>query len=442
MGNLVMAGQLILALSILIVLHECGHFFPARWFNTRVEKFYLFFDPWFSLAKKKIGDTEYGIGWLPLGGYVKIAGMVDESMDKEQLKLPPQPWEFRSKPAWQRLIIMLGGVTVNFILGFFLFAMVLWVWGKEFLPTEEAKYGFAMDSSMIRAGFRNGDVILSVGDRKLEKVEPGQFMKEVLINGARSATVRREGDMMQKVDFGDQLVSDLQDLGSRREVAYAPQAPFIIGEAVAGKPAAEAGLQKGDQLLKVNSAVTMFSQNFREEIKKYGNNKVELTYLRGKDTLRTSLVVSAEGTIGVMQKDPSELFSLKKESFSLAQAVPQGIADGWNFLGVQVSAFKKMVTGELSARKNLGGFVDIARQFGDVWDWQRFWAMTASLSILLAFMNLLPIPALDGGYVLFLIWEIVSGKKVSDEFMEKAVTIGFFLLLALLVYANGLSFFR
>ena len=437
-----MVGQLLLALSILVILHECGHFFPAKWFKIRVEKFYLFFDPWFSVVKKQVGDTEYGIGWLPLGGYVKIAGMMDESMDKEQMKLPPKPWEFRSKPAWQRLIIMIGGVVVNFLLGILIFIGVNWAWGKDFLPTSEVKYGMAFDSTMLRTGFQDGDLLLKIGDSTLTRVEPGTFLKEVLLRNARIAVVRRNGEEV-KITLTEEFVAESQKGGRRKKSLMLARMPFEIDSVAPNKPAAAAGLRKGDRIIGLADTIfTPYHSDFVKAVAPFAEKKVKVIALRGSDTLRLEITPTAEGKIGVGPREATAFFKFGHQPFTLAQAIPQGYRDASGFLGDQLSAFAQMFRGKINAKDNLGSLISIGRMYGPVWDWERFWIMTASLSIILAFMNLLPIPALDGGYVMFLLWEVGTGKRVSDSFMEKAITVGFFLMLGLMVLALGLDISR
>lgn len=435
-----MVGQLLLALSILVILHEGGHFLPAKWFKTRVEKFYLFFDPWFSVVKKQVGETEYGIGWLPLGGYVKISGMIDESMDKEQMAGPAQPWEFRSKPAWQRLIIMLGGVTVNFLLGFFLFAMVLWGWGKEHIPTSEARQnGMAFDSLLLKNGFRQGDLILKVGDKPFDRLDANDFRKTVMLNGVRQATVVR-GGQTQVVTFSDDFAKQLPKI-LKSELLLA-RVPFVVDTALAGKPAAIAGIQKGDRIVSVNGQPMMFYDEFKSLANQFKSQTVPFGIISAKgDTLSKTVTISEHGTIGVGPKY-GDFFKTDTQTYTLAQAFPAGVEMGWGFLTDQMQAFGMMFRGNLSVKDNLGSVISIGKLFDPSWDWRIFWTVTASLSIILAFMNLLPIPALDGGYVLFLIWEVITGRKVSDKFMERAVTVGFFLLIGLMVFALGLDVWR
>jgi regulator of sigma E protease len=446
MDFLIKVGQLLLSLSILIVLHEMGHFLPAKWFKTRVEKFYLFFDapPFNSLWKKTKGETEYGIGWLPLGGYVKISGMVDESMDTEFKNQPPQPWEFRSKPAWQRLIIMLGGVTVNFILGFFIFAMILWTCGRDYLPSTELKqYGTAFDSILIQQGFQNGDVITKIGDQPFERFETVTFLEKVVLGNERNVTVLRDGQE-QTVRISDDIARKVTDRGVPKSALLAPRFPFFVGSTAPASPAEKAGLLAEDQIIRFNSKPTEFYDQFVIEAQSNKGKPVEIGIIRNSDTLNVSLTMTDEGTIGVYAKNMNKLLHFEKEEFSLLKAIPEGYKDGVNFLGSQISAFGKMFSGQISANKNLGSFISIGNMFpkASEFSWEAFWHLTATLSLVLAFMNLLPIPGLDGGYVMFLIWEVVTGRKVSDSFLEKAVTVGFFLLIGLMVYALGLDLWR
>ena len=442
MGYLIMAGQLFLSLSILIVLHEMGHFFPARWFKTRVEKFYLFFDPWFSLFKIKKGETEYGIGWLPLGGYVKISGMIDESMDREQMAGPPQPWEFRSKPAWQRLIIMLGGVTVNFILGFFLYGMVLWTWGEEFLPTQNVKYGIAVSKLGEDMGLRDGDQVLAVNGRQLTEFGDNQVRREIVINNAKSLEIERDGQKMT-LPIDPKFVQVLSSYASKDEGLYGVRMPFVIGRIAPKTPAADADFKLKDRIIAVNGKSTAYYHEFSKMVVPLKNKAIKVTVLRNqKDTVIVPVTTTAEGKIGVASYEPAYYFKIERKDYTLGQALPAGVVKGVAFLGDQVKAFGQMFKGKIKASESLGGFASIATMFGDVWDWERFWRMTAVLSLILAFMNLLPIPALDGGHVMFLLYEIVSGRKPSDKFMEYATIVGFIIVIGLVLFANGLDIFR
>jgi regulator of sigma E protease len=432
----------VLSLSLLIVLHEMGHFFPAKWFKTRVEKFYLFFDfaPFNSLFKIKRGDTEYGIGWLPLGGYVKISGMVDESMDTEALKEPPKPWEFRSKPAWQRLIIMIGGVTVNFLLGFFIFGMMLWVYGEQYIPVDQLQYGMQVDSVLMTQGLRNGDRVVKVGDQPYDRLDPMAFVRGIALNNASTVTVQRDGQEITlplAADFGARLTSsDVQ-----KKFLLLPRVPFEVAEVAAGTPASKIDLKKGDRLVSINGIPTPFYEDFAQQASQLKGQTITLGVLRGQDTLQQSLTLKEDGKLGVM-REMTKFFKTEREYYSLGAALPAGVSKGLSFLDDQMKAFGQMFKGKISAKDNLGSLISIGNMFPSTFDWEAFWRITASLSLILAFMNLLPIPALDGGYVMFLIWEVVTGKRVSDQFMEKAVTAGFFLLLGLMTLALGLDFWR
>ena len=436
MDYVVMAGQLFLSLSILIVLHEMGHFFPAKWFNTRVEKFYLFFDPWFELFKIKRGDTEYGIGWLPLGGYVKISGMIDESMDREQMKLPPQPWEFRSKPAWQRLIIMLGGVTVNFILGFLLFGLVLWTWGEQYLPNENATYGIHVDSLGMDLGLQNGDKILAIGGNPVEKFGGNLLKREIIINDAKSVTIERNGQEKQ-ISIDEKYVDILSRHENKGMQIFVPRSPFVINAVVDTMAAGKAGLQKGDKVIGLNGQSTPFYDDFTAIAKQNKGKSVNIQFLRNeRDTMTKSLVLSERGQIGALRESLDFFFDLETQEYSFAEAMPAGYRKGYNFLADQIKAFGQIFKGKIKASESLGGFGSIASMFPTYWDWERFWTMTAILSLILGFMNLLPIPALDGGHVMFLLYEVVSGRKPSDKFMEYATIAGFVLVMGLVLFAN------
>jgi regulator of sigma E protease len=432
MEILIRAGQLILSLSILIIFHEAGHFTFAKLFKTRVEKFYLFFDPWFSLFKTKWGETEYGIGWLPLGGYVKISGMIDESMDKEQLKQPAQPWEFRSKPAWQRLLIMLGGVLVNFILAFAIYVMILFVWGEEYLPTENAKYGIVVDSLGQELGLQNGDKIVSVNGKKIDNFRG--IVPELLLNDPKVIQVDRNG---QKVDiyFTDEMIGKII---KHKGPFFTVRIPFIAYDFVKDSPAKKAGMQKDDKIIAINGQEVLYFDEFANKIADYKDKEVTISVIRNGEKKDLQIHVSPEGKIGVYPlTDFDRLFNMKKVDYSLAQAIPAGITKGYNEIGNYLKQFKLIFTPETKAYESVGGFIAIGSIFPAEWDWQIFWSMTALLSIMLAVINILPIPALDGGHVLFLIFEIVSGRKPSDKFLEYAQIVGMVILFSLLIFANG-----
>lgn len=433
--------QLFASLSLLIVLHELGHFLPARWFRTRVEKFYLFFDPWFSVVKKKIGETEYGIGWIPLGGYVKISGMIDESMDKEQLKGEPQPWEFRSKPAWQRLIIMLGGVTVNFLLGFFIFGMMLFIWGDQYLPANQVKYGIATSEMARELGLKDGDQMLAVGQVPFDKFNDGVVVKEILIHNAATITVIRDGQTMD-VTVPENAASRLASESKKKEALFTPRIPFKAQKLAPGSPAETAGIREGDLIISLNNEPMPFYSDFKNRVKTIPNTQVTVGVLRGIDTISLVLTTTEQGTIGVFPAPPSDYMTFESQSYTFFEAMPAGVVKGWKFLATQLSAFGQMFSGKINPSDSLGGFISIGNMFPAYWSWFDFWQMTAILSLILAFMNLLPIPALDGGHVIFLLWEVVTGRKVSDKVMEYATMAGFIFVIALVLYANGLDILR
>ena len=443
MDTLITVGQLVLSLSILIVLHEFGHFLPARLFGTRVEKFYLFFDPGFSLFKKQIGETEYGIGWLPLGGYVKISGMIDESFDTEQLEKDPEPWEFRAKPAWQRLIIMLGGVTVNFILGFFIYAMVLFAYGEEYFPSENVTAGIAVDSLGQEIGLENGDKILRVGNVPFERFNDRIVLREIAINNARNIEVERGG---QDVDIAvDPKWTDvLTRYENKNARLFGMRMPLVVGGVAEGGPAEEAGLEKEDRIVSVNGTSTPYFDQVTTLLMENKGQSVTLG-VQAKDSERTRevpLTLTDDGRIGIAVAPPEYFYDTERQEYTLGEALPAGVDQGVNFLSDQFKAFGQMFAGNIKFTESLGGFASIGSMFGNTWNWERFWYMTASLSLILAFMNLLPIPALDGGHVMFLLYEVVTGNKPSDKFMERATMVGFVIVLGLVVLANGLDIWR
>lgn len=431
MEILIQATQLILSLSILVVLHELGHFIPAKLFKTKVEKFYLFFDPWFSLFKFKKGETEYGIGWLPLGGYVKIAGMIDESMDKEQMKEEPKPWEFRSKPAWQRLIIMIGGVTVNVFLGMAIYAMVLFVWGSEYIPTKNLKYGIYADEIGQSIGLKNGDKILEIGGEKVEKFNDIQL--KILLEEKNTITVERDGSRQNIQVPQATLAEVIKQQQSFIEPAVIP----LVDVVVANSPAEESGLLKGDQILQVNETKTPFFQDVVKTLQTVKNTTVELLVLRNGSKTTLDASVSAEGTLGFAIQPMNEQLVFETQKYGLLESIPAGINKAYDSFDNYIKQIKLIFRPETEAYKSLGGFLTIGKAFSPTWDWERFWNFTAFLSIILAIMNILPIPALDGGHVMFLIYEIITGRKPHDKVMEYAQIAGIVILLALMLLANG-----
>ena len=437
MDKVSLALQLILSLSILVVLHELGHYLPAKWFKTRVEKFYLFFDPYFSLFKKQIGDTEWGIGWIPFGGYVKIAGMIDESMDKEQMKQPAQPWEFRSKKAWQRLIIMIGGVTVNFILGILIFAMMMFYWGESYVKTEDAKFGMVADSMGMKLGFKDGDKVIAVGGVPMTKFNPGLVNNEIVINQAKEIEIEREGEKIMLPIPAD-FVSEITKYENRGMALFHPRVKLEIKKVSEDGPAAKAGLKDGVQILGVNGIKTAYQHEFRKILQDNKGKSVDFMVVTGQDTISKSIVVSEKGTIGI----ELEGLNISYQKYGILESFPKGASMAVNFLGSQLKAFGQIFSGKIKATDSLGSVFSIATMFDTGWDWRVFWNITASLSILLAFFNLLPIPALDGGYVVFLLWEVITGKVPSDRFMEVVNYIGFIVLMGLMVFALGLDISR
>ncbi len=431
MEFLIKAAQLLMSLSILVILHELGHFIPAKLFKTRVEKFYLFFDPWFSVVKKKIGSTEYGIGWLPLGGYVKISGMIDESMDKEQMKKPAEPWEFRAKPAWQRLIIMLGGVTVNLLLGVFIYSMVLFAWGDTYLPNKNVVDGVVCSDFAKEIGFQNGDKIITIDEGEVERFSDiNENM--VLRDESFIVVVERDGDVLD-VSVGNNFIKHWKNSGKKR--LFSPRIIGEIAKFTKNSNSEKAGLLKGDILLSVNGAETKYFDEIRVELQNHKSKTVEIAVLRNDKDLFFSVEVSAEGMIGFYPSN--SVLDLSVERFSLISSFPAGYNLAMNKLGGYISQFALIFNSDNDLAGELGGFGAIGSMFPSVWDWYSFWSLTAFLSLMLAFMNLLPIPALDGGHVVFLLYEIAVGKPAPDKVMEYAQGVGMILLLGLLVFANG-----
>lgn len=441
MGVMTMIAQLILSLSILVVLHELGHFIPAKLFKTKVEKFFLFFDVKFALFKKKVGETVYGIGWLPLGGYVKIAGMVDESMDLEQMQQPPKPWEFRSKPAWQRLIIMLGGVTVNFLLGFLIFGMMLWAYGKEYIVNEKLEYGIFVDSLGTDLGLMDGDKIIAIGGDPMEEFSPVTLRREIVLNNAREITVERNGERID-IPVDARYVTILASNDYKDDYVIGPRIPFAIGAVSAGSNAEKAGLQKGDRIVAIDSMPLQFQHEVMNFFADAKGQTIRLGIIRNGDQQTIPVQVDESGKIGVGLQSFKDLGWTAREDYSLAKAIPGGFSEGLTFMGDWFKGIGKLFQGQVKAKDSLGGFISITQLFSTSWDWEQFWRITGVLSFILAIMNLLPIPALDGGHVMFLMWEVITGRKPGDKFMEYATYVGFALVLGLLVFANGLDIMR
>ncbi|RRJ93969.1 RIP metalloprotease RseP [Flavobacterium macacae] len=434
-------SQFLLSLSLLIVLHELGHFIPAKLFKTRVEKFYLFFDVKFSLLKKKVGETEYGIGWLPLGGYVKIAGMIDESMDKEQMALPPQPWEFRSKQAWQRLIIMLGGVTVNFILAIIIYIGMAFVYGNTYIANSELKDGVWVSSPVgEELGFKTGDKIIAVDGKKVEKFNDVPYS----VNFAKEVTIERNG-----AEQAIKLPVDVLDKVMKDERRYLDlRIPFVVSNLAEDSPNLNS-LEKGDMILSINGQ----KMRYADEVLAFNNanpgKTVDAVVFRKEKEENIKLTINKEGKLGTYQGNVKVdnleklgYYNISRETFSFAEAFPAGIQRSKDELGRYITQLKAIVNPDTGAYKGVGGFYAIFNVFPSVWSWEYFWGITAFLSIMLGVMNLLPIPALDGGHVMFLLFEIITRRKPSEKFMERAQVAGFFILIALVLFANGNDIYK
>ena len=445
MEILIKASQFILSLSLLIVLHELGHFIPAKLFKTRVEKFYLFFDYKFSIFKKKIGDTVYGIGWIPLGGYVKISGMIDESMDTEQLQEEPKPWEFRSKPAWQRLIIMLGGVFVNFVLGIFIYIMLMYSYGEKYLPNENVADGvWVQDSLAISLGLQNGDKILSVDGEEIKKFRD---ITIEFING-NNYTIERNGLVIEKelpVDFIDQLISRGKNAG----MIVRPRSPFMFAEFQENSLNVNSGFKDKDIVIAINGQSLKYHDEVETILQQNKGKEISMTVKRDSEDKTFNVAVSNNGKLeivlyGMGFSDLEKLgyYDLADIDYSFSEAIPAGINKSYETLTNYMKQLKKIFNPSTGAYKGLGGFISIGSIFPSTWSAETFWNITAFLSIMLGFMNLLPIPALDGGHVVFTLWEMITGKKPSDKFLEYAQVTGFILLIALLLFANGNDVFR
>ena len=431
MEVLIKAAQFFLSLSILIVIHELGHFLAAKWFKTRVEKFYLFFNPWFSIFKFKKGETTYGLGWLPLGGYVKISGMIDESMDKDQMKKPPQPHEFRSKPAWQRLIIMVAGVTFNVLLAIIIYIGMLTVSGERYLPAENLKYGIVADSLAQEVGMKTGDKIIAVNN---EKVDDFMEIPLLFVRGeAKNVTVQRNSEQIT-LDVPDELFGKL--ISTRGAGFINIRFPFIIAGIQDESPAQQAGIKENDHIIGINDKETWSFHEFRKEIVNYTGQETRLIVSR-EDTIKELLVQIPEtGIIGVYPKSEFDLLEFKTISYSIFEAIPAGTVKAYKTTTSYISDLALLFRPEVKVRESLGGFITIGGIFAPTWNWEHFWRITAFLSVILAIMNLLPIPALDGGHVMFLMYEIIAGRKPADKFLEYAQTVGMILLLSLLLYVN------
>jgi regulator of sigma E protease len=435
MGVFIQIAQFLFSLSILILLHEAGHFFTAKLFKIRVEKFYLFFDPWFSLFKFKRGETEYGIGWLPLGGYVKISGMIDESMDKEQMKLPPEPWEFRAKPGWQRLIVMVAGVSVNLILGFLIYCALIYTQGTQETPISNLKYGIYCDSLASNAGLRRTDTIIGVGNIKINTLD--SIVPSILLDGAKSIEVRRNGNIIS-IPISKTTLSDM--LGDPKGFIDAGF-PCVVDSVMPGMGAAKAGLRKNDSIVALDTIPIHIYQDLAPLLMKRKNKMVNLTMYRYKQLKMVTASINNDGKLGFYPKGPSNYIKTVKKQYSFFQSIPAGFNRAVKTVVVNVKSFVMLFTVK-GAHKHLGGFISIGKNYAPVWDWSSLWQLTAFLSIMLAFINILPIPALDGGHVMFLVYEMITGRKPNEKVLEYAQYAGMILLLSLMLYANGMDIIR
>jgi regulator of sigma E protease len=431
-----------LSLSLLIILHEFGHFITARWFKARVDKFYLFFDflfPFsnvlkFSLFKKKVGETEYGIGWFPFGGYVDIAGMMGDPEGKLDTK--PEPHEFRAKKPWQRLIILAGGIIVNVLLAIIIYSMVSFAYGEEYLLTKDAKYGVVCDSVMLKMGMRDGDKLISVDNRPVGDVEVHKAAVSIILDHAKSIRVDRNGTMIDLAvpkDFDDQILNN--DVRSIVQEAI----PFVVDSVPQGN-AFKAGILPGDSIISINGDTILFFQRYGAVLDNNKNKQVDVGLYRNGEFRTIPVQVNAEGKLGIIPKGDEAYFHLTKIDYNFFESWVRGCERTWESLTNYVKQFRLLFS--KAGASKIGGFASIGSLFPSGWDWQAFWNITAFLSVILAFMNLLPIPVLDGGYILFVLWEMVTGKKVSDKFMQRALTIGMYIVLALLIFANGNDIIR
>ena len=434
----VKTAQFILSFSILVVLHELGHFIPARLFKTRVEKFYLFFNPGFSLWKKKIGETEYGIGWIPFGGYVKISGMIDESMDKDQLKKEPESWELRSKPAYQRLIVMLGGVFVNVILAIVIFIGIAWFWGEDYLPSKNVTYGVHASDNAKAMGIQEGDIIVSIDGKDLENFDA--LEAKLILTNPKTLEVKRN-DSVVSLAIPNTLATSIAKFKKTAPFVI-PRIPVVVDSIGKTSVVTSGSFQKGDTLITLNGNSIKYQYEFLELKNKYADSLVIVQLKRGADTLSVKTLINGSGQIGLFLKLPYALFTTVHKEFGFIDAFPEGVRRCFTTLDNYVQGIKQIFTGKVNPNDSLGSLISIGNTFPSSWDWERFWTLTAIFSIILAFMNVLPIPALDGGHALFILFEMITGRKPSDKFMEYAQIVGMVLMFGLMFYALGLDFWR
>jgi len=438
METYIKIAQFLLSLSLLIVLHELGHFIPAKIFKTRVEKFYLFFDYKFSLFKKRFGETVYGIGWIPLGGYVKISGMIDESMDKEQMAQPPQPWEFRSKPAWQRLIIMLGGVTVNFLLGIFIYVMMFNVYGESYVSPNDVKKGFAVADQFKGYGFEDGDQILKIdGEVPMNVLNINKYL---FLRDVKDIEVKHPDANTEIIEIPESAGLTMWQSGIMDP--FEPRIYAVLDSISPDSPAEKAGLKKGDKVVKINNETAEYWNDFTSAVKNNKDRSLMAFEIERNGKLQTLNIAPGEDNIiGVYPEiSGQEILTINHIEYSFGESISKGWSKAYWTLKDYMAQFKYVFTKK--GATSLGGFITIGSIFPSTWDWQSFWSITALLSIMLAFMNLLPIPALDGGHVVFTLYEIITGRKPSDKFLEYAQITGFIILIALLLLANGNDIYK
>lgn len=441
MDLIIRVCQFILSISLLVILHELGHFIPAKLFKTKVEKFYLFFDAKFSLWKKKIGETEYGIGWIPFGGYVKIAGMIDESMDTDQMEKEPQPWEFRSKPAWQRLIIMIGGVVVNILVAIAIYIGILFTWGKDYIPMDSLKAGLWITKPELadQIKLKNGDKIVSVDEKPVVGFQ--QALNSIVIGN--SLTIDRNGEHL-KVDIPVNFIETLLETKKNQRAFYAPRMPFIIQGFGEGTVNENLGLRAKDRVMTINKQSVEYFDMAAEVLNQNKGQKVVVEVLRDGNPKQLELEISEEGKLGVIpyiatsaELEKLGLLEVKHDKYSLGEAIPAGIKMTYTSFIDYVKQFKKIINPETGAYKGVGGIIKMTELFPSEWNWRYFWNITAILSIMLAFLNILPIPALDGGHVMFVLYEMITRRKPSQKVLETAQVLGFFIVMGLILLVNG-----
>ena len=437
MEILIKVLQFFMSLTLLVAIHEFGHFIVARLFKIRVDKFYIFFDAGFSLWKRKWGDTEYGLGWLPLGGYCKIAGMVDESMDKDQLASEPQPWEYRAKPAWQRFLVLVAGVTMNVVLAFFIYCGISFSYGSQYLSNEDMVYGYEFSQSAEQLGFKDGDRIVTIGGEKIDNVS--SIMPSILLAKEDCKVVVLRNGAEHSFTLDNEVLNAMRKENSfEKEILCEPLMPFVL-DSIVSPTSIAAGLQKGDRIIGIGEENLPYFNHYAAKLSALANANAELKVLRGADTLALSVPVSADGKLGVVAQG---FFKLRTEKYNFFQAIPAGarltaktIKSYWDQLAL-------IVKPETGLYKQVGGFIAIGNIFPSEWNWYQFWSMTAFLSIILAVMNIIPIPGLDGGHMMFTFWEMITGRKVNEKVLTVAQYIGMGLILLLVIYANGMDIFR